>query len=77
MGSRNPTNWDQYERGGVSRTGSVSSFGNRSAQYESDSLLGRSAGSNQDDGEWTQHLRHRRWVGLHPFPLLRDTIKDN
>ncbi|KAK3296023.1 amino acid transporter [Chaetomium fimeti] len=60
MGSRNPTNWDQYERGSFSRTGSVSSLDNRSAQYESDSLLGRSAGSNPGDGEWTQHLRHRR-----------------
>ena len=60
MTSRNPTNWDQYDRGGSSRTGSVSSFGNRSGQYENDSLLGRSVGSNPDDGEWTQHLRRRR-----------------
>jgi vesicular inhibitory amino acid transporter len=60
MTSRNPTNWDQYERGGFSRTGSVSSFGNRSVQVENESLLGRSVGSNQEDGEWTQRLRRRR-----------------
>jgi len=67
MTSRNQTNqsnqpnWDQYERGGFSRTGSVSSFGNRSVQFENESLLGRSAGSNQDD-EWPQQLRRRRYV---------------
>jgi solute carrier family 32 (vesicular inhibitory amino acid transporter) len=58
--SRNPTNWDQYDRGGVSRTGSVSSFGNRSVQFENESLLGRSADSRQDDAEWTHQLRRRR-----------------
>ncbi|KAK4152831.1 amino acid transporter [Chaetomidium leptoderma] len=60
MPSQNPTNWDQYERGGFSRTGSVSSLGNRSVQFENESLLGRSADSNQDDGEWPQQLRRRR-----------------
>ncbi|KAK4198189.1 transmembrane amino acid transporter protein-domain-containing protein [Triangularia verruculosa] len=60
MASRNnPTSWDQYERGGISRTGSVSSIGNRSVQFENESLLGRSVDSNQDDGEWPQ-LRRRR-----------------
>ncbi|VBB86871.1 Putative vacuolar amino acid transporter similar to AVT1 of Saccharomyces cerevisiae [Podospora comata] len=60
MASRNnPTTWDQYERGGMSRTGSVSSIGNRSVQFENESLLGRSVDSNQDDGEWP-HLRRRR-----------------
>ena len=54
MTSRNPTNWDQYERGGFSRTGSVTSLGNRSVQFENESLLGRSADSNRDDGEWPQ-----------------------
>jgi vesicular inhibitory amino acid transporter len=57
---RNPTNWDQYDRGGGSRTGSVSSFGNRSVQFENESLLGRSADSHQDDAEWTHQLRRRR-----------------
>lgn len=59
MTSRNPTNWDQYERGGYSRTGSVSSLGPRSVQFENESLLGRSVDSNRDDGEWPQ-LRRRR-----------------
>ncbi|KAK4223706.1 vacuolar amino acid transporter 1 [Podospora fimiseda] len=59
MASRNnPTTWDQYERGGHSRTGSVSSVGNRSVQFEeTESLLGRSLESH--DGEWP-HLRRRR-----------------
>jgi vesicular inhibitory amino acid transporter len=57
---RNPTNWDQYDRGGGSRTGSVSSFGNRSVQFENESPLGRSADSRQDDAEWTHQLRRRR-----------------
>ena len=58
--SRNqqPT-WDQYERGGFSRTGSVSSFGNRSVQFENESLLGRSVDSRHDD-EWPRQLRRRR-----------------
>jgi vesicular inhibitory amino acid transporter len=60
MTSRNPTNWDQYDRGDSPRAGSVSSFGNRSGQHENDSLLGHSVDSNPDDGEWTQHLRRRR-----------------
>ncbi|KAK4137328.1 putative amino acid transporter protein [Trichocladium antarcticum] len=60
MTSRNPVNWDQYERGGLSRTGSVSSLGNRSVQFENESLLGRSADSNRDDVDWTQRLRRRR-----------------
>ncbi|KAK4123723.1 amino acid transporter [Parathielavia appendiculata] len=62
MTSRNPTNWDEYDRGGFSRTGSVSSFGNGSGQSENESLLGRSTGSNQDqdESEWTQRLRRRR-----------------
>ncbi|KAK4186855.1 transmembrane amino acid transporter protein-domain-containing protein [Podospora australis] len=64
MPSRNnPTSWDQYERGGSpdSRTGSVSSIGNRSVQFENESLLGRSVDSNQDqdDGEFP-HIRRRR-----------------
>ncbi|KAK4106605.1 amino acid transporter [Parathielavia hyrcaniae] len=54
MTSRNPTNWDDYDRGSFSRTGSVSSMGNRSGQSENESLLG------QDEGEWTQGLRRRR-----------------
>jgi len=60
MGSRNPTNWDQYERGDLSRTGSVSSSGNRSVQFENETPLGRSAESNRDDAEWTHQLRRRR-----------------
>ncbi|KAL2201340.1 amino acid transporter [Corynascus similis CBS 632.67] len=61
MTSRNnPTSWDQYERGGGSRTGSFSSLGNRSAQSEHEALLGRSVDSTQDYGEWTQQLRQRR-----------------
>lgn len=64
MTSRNPSTWDQYHRGGAQspgRTGSVSSMGNRSVQFEDDSLLGRSVDSNNDDGgEWPQHLRRRR-----------------
>ncbi|KAK1751838.1 transmembrane amino acid transporter protein-domain-containing protein [Echria macrotheca] len=61
MTSRNPSTWDQYERGANSpgRTGSVSSMGNRSVQFENESLLGRSVDSNADDGEWP-HLRRRR-----------------
>ncbi|KAL2134234.1 hypothetical protein VTI74DRAFT_739 [Chaetomium olivicolor] len=60
MSSRNPTNWDQYERGDVSRTGSVSSLGNRSIQFENESLLGGSVGSNRDDSDWPHQLRRRR-----------------
>ncbi|KAL2181722.1 amino acid transporter [Thermothelomyces heterothallicus CBS 202.75] len=56
----NPTSWDQYERGGASRTGSVSSFGNRSLQSENEAFLGRSAESAPEDGHWTQQLRRRR-----------------
>ncbi|KAK0623055.1 transmembrane amino acid transporter protein-domain-containing protein [Immersiella caudata] len=62
MTSRNPSTWDQYERGGANspgRTGSVSSMGNRSVQFEDESLLGRSVDSGADDGEWPQ-LRRRR-----------------
>ncbi|KAK3340316.1 transmembrane amino acid transporter protein-domain-containing protein [Neurospora tetraspora] len=63
MSSRNPTTWDQYERGGRSpgRTSSFSSVGNRSVQFENESLLGRSADANGygEDGEWPQ-LRRRR-----------------
>ncbi len=62
--------WDQYERGAFSRTGSVSSFGNRSARHEGDSLLGRSVDSNQDDVEWPQHLRRRRYGSLTPSSIL-------
>ena len=60
MAARNqqPT-WDQYERGGFSRTGSVSSFGNRSVTFENESLLGRSADDHPDD-EWPRQLRRRR-----------------
>jgi vesicular inhibitory amino acid transporter len=65
MASRAPNQptWDQYERGGFSRTGSVSSFGgNRSVQFENESLLGRSVDSHQGhDDEWPpQQLRRRR-----------------
>ncbi|KAK3375024.1 transmembrane amino acid transporter protein-domain-containing protein [Podospora didyma] len=61
MSSRNPSTWDQYDRGASSpgRTGSVSSMGNRSVQFENESLLGRSVDSGPDDGEWPR-LRHRR-----------------
>ena len=65
MSSRNPTTWDQYERGGRSpgRNGSFSSVGNRSVQFEDESLLGRSVDANGygEDGEWPQ-LRRRRQV---------------
>ncbi|AEO57654.1 amino acid transporter [Thermothelomyces thermophilus ATCC 42464] len=56
----NPPSWDRYERGGASRTGSVSSFGNKSFQSENEALLGRSVESAHDDGDWTQQLRRRR-----------------
>ena len=68
MASRNPSTWDQYDRGASSpgRTGSVSSIGNRSVQFENESLLGRSVDSGPDDGEWPR-LRHRRSVFLFFF----------
>lgn len=61
MTSRNPSTWDQYERGASSpgRSGSVTSLGQRSVQFENESLLGRSYESGADDGEWPQ-LRRRR-----------------
>lgn len=62
MASRNPSTWDQYERGG-GRSGSVSSVGNRSVQFaEDESLRGRSPDSQagHDDSEWPHHLRRRR-----------------
>ncbi|EGS20536.1 putative amino acid transporter protein [Thermochaetoides thermophila DSM 1495] len=55
----NPTTWDQYERGGFSRTGSTTSL-NRSGQFETESLLGRSVDSRHGDDEWVQALRQRR-----------------
>ncbi|KAK4218155.1 transmembrane amino acid transporter protein-domain-containing protein [Rhypophila decipiens] len=70
--SKNPSTWDQYERGaggtGSSGTnspilggrhGSMSSMGRRSVQFENESLLGRSVGDHNEDGEWPG-LRHRR-----------------
>ncbi|KAL2156081.1 hypothetical protein VTH82DRAFT_826 [Thermothelomyces myriococcoides] len=60
--NNNPTSWDQYERGGVSRTGSASSLGNRSPQFENEAFLGRSVESAPDHGEWTQGLRRRRSI---------------
>ncbi|KAL2271698.1 hypothetical protein VTJ83DRAFT_1069 [Remersonia thermophila] len=50
--SRNPSSWDQYDRGRLSRTSS--------AQFGRDTPLGRSVDSNHDDDEWTQQLRRRR-----------------
>lgn len=61
MTSRNPSTWDQYERGANSpgRSGSMSSMGGRSVQFENESLLGRSVESSGDDAEWPR-LRRRR-----------------
>ncbi|KAK4114091.1 hypothetical protein N656DRAFT_706497 [Canariomyces notabilis] len=61
MTSRNPTTWDQYERGDLSRTGSSSSLGNRSVQAENDaSRLGRSLDlHHQDSAEWPRLRRTR------------------
>ncbi|KAK3692785.1 transmembrane amino acid transporter protein-domain-containing protein [Podospora appendiculata] len=60
MASRNPSTWDQYEGRANSpgRTGSVSSMGRRSVQFEDESLLGRSH-NDDDDREWPG-LRRRR-----------------
>ncbi|GAB1320577.1 Amino acid transporter transmembrane domain-containing protein [Madurella fahalii] len=69
MTSRNPTTWDQYERGGLSRTGSNSSLGNRSVQFEHESLLGRSADSSQDNRPL---LRRRRSSITHRLTALTD-----
>ncbi|KAK4242617.1 vacuolar amino acid transporter 1 [Achaetomium macrosporum] len=72
MTSRNPINWEQYERGSSSPTGSVSSsLGNRSVQLENESPLGRSADSNQDNGEWPQ-LRRRRSSMTNRLTALTD-----
>ncbi|KAK0621279.1 transmembrane amino acid transporter protein-domain-containing protein [Bombardia bombarda] len=62
--SRNPSTWDQYEgtSSAPGRTGSMSSMGNRSVQFENDSVLGRSPGGddNNDDVEDWPGLRRRR-----------------
>ncbi|KAK3322327.1 transmembrane amino acid transporter protein-domain-containing protein [Apodospora peruviana] len=64
--SRNPSTWDQYSRGGgsrsnsndpLNRTGSISSIGHRSVQFENESLLGRSV-DDENNGE------HREWPAL-------------
>ena len=52
MNSRNPSTWDDYDRG-LSRTGSVSSTGGRSVQFrEDDSLLRPDRDESDYDGEW-------------------------
>ncbi|KXX79474.1 Vacuolar amino acid transporter 1 [Madurella mycetomatis] len=69
MTSRNPTTWDQYEGGSLARTGSNSSLGHRSVQFERESLLGRSLDSNQDNGP---QLRRRRSSITHRLTALTD-----
>ncbi|KAL2257828.1 hypothetical protein VTK26DRAFT_9122 [Humicola hyalothermophila] len=61
MTSRNPTSWDEYERGGFSRTGSDPYLNTRNVQSETEPLMGRSVGSYENGGEWPR-LRRRRSV---------------
>lgn len=71
-GNTSPASWDRSGRSGYSRTGSVSSLGNRNSYFENEALLGRSTGANRDDAEWP-HLRRTRYAWLppsSPFPSL-------
>ncbi|EJT68652.1 hypothetical protein GGTG_13779 [Gaeumannomyces tritici R3-111a-1] len=65
--SRNPTTWDEYERGGSpNRQGSVSSVGarsGRSVQFQEEQALLEDSDAPGDDGdgtEWQGRLRRRR-----------------
>ncbi|KAL8370447.1 hypothetical protein RB595_000697 [Gaeumannomyces hyphopodioides] len=65
--SRNPTTWDEYERGGSpNRQGSVSSVGapsGRSVQFQEEQALLDDSDAPGDDGdgtEWQGRLRRRR-----------------
>ncbi|EOO02815.1 putative vacuolar amino acid transporter 1 protein [Phaeoacremonium minimum UCRPA7] len=61
MSSRNPSTWDEYDRGGSpDRTGSISSTGGRSVQFDDDSYLDQAPDGEGQDTEWHSNLRRRR-----------------
>jgi len=62
MASRNPTTWDEYERGlSPHRSGSVSSTGERSVQFREDESLLGAVDEDDHDEEWPG-LRRRRYI---------------
>lgn len=72
MASRNPSTWDEYDgTGSPQRSGSVSSYGRRSVQFENESLLGRSVDDNGQDEEWPR-LRRRRSSVTNRLAALTD-----
>ncbi|KAJ0118530.1 transmembrane transporter [Diaporthe amygdali] len=59
--NRNPTTWDQYERGGSPGRGSVSSNGGRSVAFD-DEYLDHSPRASVDDGNLANMRRRRSSV---------------
>ncbi|KAG8156671.1 hypothetical protein KVR01_013462 [Diaporthe batatas] len=59
--SRNPSTWDQYERGGSPGRGSVSSNGGRSVAFD-DEYLDRSSNAGPDDRDLSSSRRRRSSV---------------
>lgn len=61
---RNPSTWDQYERGGSPGRGSVSSNGGRSVAFD-DEYLDHSPSAGHDDRDLTNARRRRYGRNLH------------
>lgn len=61
MTSRQPTTWEEYERGGTPhRSDSASSIGHQSVHFEEQALLGdREGEASGNDHEWAGRLRRR------------------
>lgn len=68
--NRNPSTWDQYERGGSPGRGSVSSNGGRSVAFD-DEYLDHSPGAGADDRNLT-NARRRRSSVTHRLSALGD-----
>ncbi|KAL2289651.1 hypothetical protein FJTKL_01891 [Diaporthe vaccinii] len=68
--NRNPSTWDQYERGGSPGRGSVSSNGGRSVAFD-DEYLDHSPGAGADDRN-LNNARRRRSSVTHRLSALGD-----
>jgi hypothetical protein len=71
--SRNPSTWEQYERGGSPGRGSVSSNGGRSVAFD-DEYLDHTSSAGPDDRGLTNARRRRYDRNLHTeHALLEQT----
>lgn len=69
--SRNPSTWEQYERGGSPGRGSVSSNGGRSVAFD-DEYLDHSSNAGPDDRDLSSTRRRRYGRNSHPDHTLRE-----